>query len=112
MSVEEMKMNIESSIDVSKAMVEMNKKALGKNKNYNAKVWIKYYENELKFEKLILLGLTTWDTSTEELCRMIREKKKQCLFNKVEIAEEMVECGEINEGLYLEMANDSKRFFC
>jgi len=74
-------------------------------------VWIKYWENDIKINKLTLLRGNIYDTITEKLDDMIRAKKKQCLFDRMEILQELVDSDEIDENEYLELSNDLKEMF-
>ena len=104
-----LKIDLESQIRESEYLLEMNKKP-SVNK-YNSRLWIKYFENDIKINKLTLLRGSIYDTITKKLDDMIRAKKKQCLFDRMEILQELVDADEMNEHLYLELSNDLKEMF-
>lgn len=103
------KIELESQIRESEYFLEMNKKPSVN--GYNSRLWIKYWENDIKINKLTLLRGSIYDTITEKLDDMIRAKKKQCLFDRMEILQELVDSDEINEHVYLELSDDLKEMF-
>lgn len=80
-------------------------------KYQTSSLWTKHWENDIKYNKLVLLRLNIIDTITYEVNKKIAAKIKQCLFDSMETLEEMVDAGELDENLYLESVNDLKRLF-
>lgn len=107
--IDKLKIEFECQIRESEYLLEMNKKPSVN--NYNSRLWIKYWENDIKINKLTLLRVNLYDTITEEVDDMIRAKKKLCLFDRMEILQELVDCDEMNENVYLESSTDLKKHF-
>jgi hypothetical protein len=74
-------------------------------------LFIPYLKLQIKENKLIILLCTMKKDNNKTLSNMIREKLKQCITDKMEIATELVEIEAINENEYLEMSKDLKEFY-
>jgi hypothetical protein len=74
-------------------------------------LYIPYLKLLIKENKLIILLSTMKKDNNKTLRNMIREKLKQCMTDKMEIATELVEIEAINENEYLEMSKDLKEFY-
>jgi|LakMenE01Jun11ns_1017448.scaffolds.fasta_scaffold9006622_1 hypothetical protein len=74
---------------------------------------VKFYENNIKLNKLsLLLAEKDYnDTLNDKLYDMISNKKKEAIAERMEIIEEMAEVGVMKDGQYLNYSNQAKEFY-
>jgi hypothetical protein len=105
--IEESKRKLQFQINDSEMFMNMN----CNKSECNSSLWIKHWENDIKYNKLLLLRLTIIDSLTKEVDQKIGAKIKQCLFDSMETLQELVDANELDENLYLESVNDLQRLF-
>jgi hypothetical protein len=74
---------------------------------------VKYYENKLKMNKLLLLMAEKEynRTLTDKLRDMIQNKIKETVVERMELTDEMAEKGILDDGEYLQHSNDCKDMY-
>lgn len=74
---------------------------------------LKFFENKLKYEKLLLLLAEKEynGTMNDKLRDMIKNKMKENMVERMELVEEFTEKGFFKDGDYLHLSNKCKRMY-